>query len=119
MKVLGLSFVAVASFFTMSSAFATRLPQDLYDLSQRWDSVVKTDGSEELMSMNFVQVQDDENYFNLVRGHLESLVAEKDEITSFEFAKTETKTRDLILNMLFPKGEKDFAFCSSLPDPKL
>lgn len=115
MKVLGLT-LAVGSLFSLN-AHAKAAPQDLSDLQNRWDSVVKVENAQQFMSLENIQWNANEDAYQLVKSHFENSRGER-KITNFQFAKVSENSRNILLSELFPKGVDDLAFCSSFPDAK-
>src|SRR3989338_5197102 len=96
MKILGFSFVAITSLLSMSSAHASTMPTDLEDLSKRWESVTKVDGSQNLMSMEFVQFDPEVDVFPLMEhSYLEAANGKK--LSELQFARLKENSRNTLL----------------------
>ncbi len=121
MKILNFSLVALTSLVLMKPALANG-PIDLHQLSERWHQVEKTHSADTLMSMETTYVDADDDIYERIRAEMENL-GNRDRtrrIVSFQFGSLENTPKDAFLDKLFPKGQKDRAFCDAfaLPTPK-
>ena len=114
MKRSYLSHLLMCSLFS-AQAWAAGLPHDLADLDARWNTVLKTTESEQLMSLENID-SDPSGLWDLVQQ--KDIDQDKD-ISSLHFQSIQDNTRTQVLRHLFPNGDKSLAFCESFPKVEL
>ncbi len=107
--------IASSFFCSLTLALsANGLPVDLNDLEQRWQSVEKNAETKNLMSLDQMEIEDNDNQsINILSAEIDqNKISDEDQVLeSIVFRQYKDGVQEAVMKTLFSRSSKNVAFC--------